>query len=341
MSINRVSKLEVGLVALTVLALALTYRYAWTTPFWESDLLGAQERLNLPVAGAGRWFSGWTRVDGQAYALIAADPLGIDVGWQLGHPSYRYGRAGFGWLAWLASFGQAEFIPYGMAAVGVLALIGTFAVALWFRPKLGQAAWLLVFNPAVFIGFAGDMAETLAVLLLALGLGMGSGWASVFLGIVRPTYLVAMFSHWKLAAWGIGTAIALGFFWITRFGLELGQYGGRLGLPFVGYAEHPSIHSIGLALLAAITMGVGSRSRNWAWVASGLVVLCFAGGVVEEAANSWRAGGMLLVLWAFGPEHKAGEDLRNVDGQWRRMFSPVSQPETGSLNRTRVSSDVG
>jgi hypothetical protein len=59
--------------------------------------------------------------------------------------------------------------------------------------------------------------------------------------------------------------------------------------------------SIGLAVFATITLVLGLRHRNWGWVASGLLVICFSEYVVAEAANGWRAAGVLFVLWAFGP----------------------------------------
>lgn len=332
MSDTRATRFEVVSVAATFVVAVLLYRWAWTSPYWETFLEGAAETWGLPVTGVGRWFSAWTLGDGQAFAVIASDPLGLEAGTQISQPAYRYGRAGFGWLVWVASFGRAQLIPYGMAAVGVLALIGSFVLAWRLRPGLGRAAWLIALNPATLIGFAGDTAETVAVFLLAFAMASSSRLASVALGVVRPTYVVALIGRLRVFWWGAGAAALFGVFWILRFGFDLSQYGGRLTLPLVGYLAAPSAQSIGLAVFAGLTLIVGIKSRNWAWILSGAFVLCFASEVVAEAVNGWRAGGMLFLLWAFGPAHRPGAEPRKVEDQW----SEISQGFMG-LRQVRPS----
>lgn len=294
---------ETVAVGAGVMVLALLYRYEWVPWNWEALIQQAVETWGLSVADVGPWFSAWAYGDGQVFAVIASDPLGLDEGWLLGHPAYRYGRAGFGWLTWMVSLGQEQWIPYAMALIGASALVTTFVLAAKLRPTLGPGAWLIVLNPAVLIGFAGDTAETLGVLTLAWALATNQWWASAATAVIRPTFLVALAGRWRLLVAGVGTAAIFGVLWIIRFGFDLTQYGGGLGFPFVGYVEEPSLQSIGLALSAVVTVGLGWRHQNWGWVACGIFILCFAGGVVESAVNGWRAAGMLFVLWAFGPNY--------------------------------------
>jgi hypothetical protein len=145
---SRAPRREVWVVGMSLAVAALLYRYAWIPGPWEDGLQFAEQAWRLPVVGVGKWFSAWTIGDGQTFAVIAADPLGLDEGWELSQPAFRYWRAGFGWLAWVASLGRAEWVPYGMAIVGVVAIVLAFLLAVRLRPRLGRSAWLIVLNPA-------------------------------------------------------------------------------------------------------------------------------------------------------------------------------------------------
>ncbi len=298
-------------MGIAVTATALLYRYAWIPNDPPAALQHALDTFGLPVTGVQSWFSAWTLGDGQAFAIIATDPLGLDEGWQLGYPAYRYARAGFGWLAWAASLGQPEWVPYGMALVGVLSIVGLFRLAMKLRPRLGRSAWLIVLNPAVLIAFAGDTAEALGILALAWAMAGGGWWASAALGVVRLSFLVALIGRWRLLVPGAISAGVLGLLWIIRFGFFPDQYGGGLGPPLTGYLDQPSLQSVGLALAAFVTLIIGLRKQDWAWVVSGLTVLCFTGTVVETADDGWRTAGMLYVLWAFGPGYSSVVDTES------------------------------
>lgn len=304
MELARAPRREVWFVGGAFVFTAILYRYAWIPDAWESVLQQMERTAGLPVADVEAWFSTWAAGDGQTFALIASDPLGLDEGWQLNQPAYRYGRAGYGWLAWLASLGQEQWVPYGLAIVGVVTVGATFMLAMRLRPRLGFRAWLIVFNPAVLIAFAGDTAEGLGVFALALAMAYGHWWASAALGVIRPSFLLALIGWCRSLMWGVLSAAVLSLLLILRFGFEPGQYGGILVLPFSGFFEVPSVQSVGLAIVAIATIGVGLRHRNWAWVASGLVVTCFSALIVGGAHNGWRAAGMLYVLWAFGPQYR-------------------------------------
>lgn len=319
---------EAWLVVIAVALIALLYRYAWLPSDPAAALQHARDTLGLPVMDVSGWFSAWTLGDGQIFAIIATDPLGLDEGWLLTQPAYRYGRAGFGWLAWVASLGQAEWVPYGMAIVGALAVTALFLLAWKLRPVVGRSAWLIVLNPAVFIGFAGDTAETLGVLALAWAIATGQLWASAALGVIRPSFLVGLVGRWRLLTSGVISAVVLGFLLIARFGFRPEQYGEGIALPLLGYITEPSPQSIVLGLLALTTLGVGLRRRDWGWVTSGAFVLCFSPAVLQDVNNGWRAAGMLFVLWAFGPGYAPNDRAHSVSSPAAELPSAYDQPSS-------------
>ena len=302
------------MVSVIVLLGAFYVRAEYIPPWAERNLEIAEEKWDLPVSDVSPWFSAWTLGDGQAYAVIAADPLGLRFGDDLREPGYRYQRAGYSWLVWAASGGQAGLIPYALGLVGALAVIGSLLLAISLRERLGPAAWFIVLNPALFIGFAGDTAEPLAILLLGLTLASNSVLAAIALGVTRPDYLIAALGRWKPFLAGIAAAALLAAYAVFRFGLEgLIPNGGRLGLPLAGYLEHPSLAGWVLAALAAGTGVIGIKYRNWTWVAVGLFVLCFSYDVLEFPVNAWRAAGLMPVLWAFGPVVTRAQELGSAE----------------------------
>jgi len=323
---------EIWIVGVTLGVAALLYRYAWIPVDWEVGLARAERIWGLPVTDVGKWFSGWAAGDGQAYAVIAADPFGLKEGWGLGYPTYRYLRAGFGWLAGIGSLGQDRWIPYGLALVSAASVIALFVLAVRLRPRLGRSAWLLPLNPTVLLAFAGDTAESLGILALAWTFASGRWWAPAALGIIRPTFLVALVGRWKLLLLGALSSVIFGGLWILRFGWNFREYSSSLSLPITGYWQEPSFGSIGLALLAAFTIFIGLRERDWGWVASGLFVLSFSGFVLMEPANGWRAAGLLFVLWAFGP----GWSLRGAavdDATHELQPGSTASPESPEIGR--------
>lgn len=296
----RALRWEIGIFGVALVVVALIYRYTWIHVSWQAPLERIHDVVGLPVQGVGRWFSAWAAGDGQTFAIMASDPLGLDEGLHITQPVYRYLRVGFAWLVWMTSLGQEQWIPYAMATVGALGIIGTFLLAVRLRPALGLRAWLLVFNPALVIGFAGDTAEAAGVFVLVWAMATGSRWSSVALGVIRPSYLVALVGRHQLPLWGLVTAGMMALLWCLRFGLDMDQFAPIFGPPFLGYIVELSVQSLVLLCVAVLTLTQGLRYRDWAWVASGAMVVCFAAPVVESAANGWRAAGMLFVLWAFG-----------------------------------------
>lgn len=329
----RTHRREIWLAAITLAILAVAYRYAWIPGPWEEGLQFARGVWRIPVEDVGKWFAAWTIGDGQLFAVIAADPLGLDEGWEMIQPAFRYWRAGFGWLAWAASLGQERWVPYGMAIVGAASMVATFLLAVRLRPELGRRAWLLVFNPAVLIAFAGDTAEGLGILALTYAIASGRVWASVAVALIRPSFLIALVGRWRLLRWGASMALVSGVWWIAHFGWEPSQYGSNFALPFVGYFDEPSWHSVALGAFACVTIWRGWQHRDWSWVASGIMVICFSGFILADPTNGWRVAGTLYVVWAFGPGYQRSPEALTMSND-RGVLTRNAQRHDSKASRS-------
>jgi hypothetical protein len=300
--VTRSHRLEIVLVLAIVVITAVYVRYLYIPPFSERQVAAAEEKYDYDVGDPGPWFSAWSVGDGQAYAMIALDPRGQKLDEEIEETTYRFARAGYAWLASAFTLGQDDLVPYGLAVAGALAVVGVCIVAAILRPTLGPKAWLIVFNPALYIAFAGDTSETWAILLLAFGLGWGSWVASLALGVTSPTYLVALWGRWRLLVAGAASAVALAVYSFFAFGSEsFVPGGGRIGFPLVSYFDHLNFWGMLLAGASLFTFWLGVRARDWTWVLASAFVLCFGWDVLRDPINAWRAAGFLPVLWAFGP----------------------------------------
>jgi hypothetical protein len=313
-------RIELILMGLIMVLGAYLVRDAYIPPYSDRHIAIAEEKYRIEVGSPSEWFSAWSIGDGVVYAVIAADPTGAKLGVEIKEPAYRFSRAGFAWVVWLVTLGEETRIPYGLAAVGAAAMIANLALASLLRPRLGPKAWFLVFNPAIYLGFAGDTAEPLGALLLAACLGSGSLVATAALGVTRPTYLIAIWGRWRQLGLGMAAAGALAMFSLWRFGADrFLPDGGRVGLPLLSYVENSTVAGWFLALLALATVLWGVRRRDWAWVITGLFILCFGADVTLNPTNAWRAAGPLFVIWAFGTDQR---EASTVD-TWRE---PASVP---------------
>jgi hypothetical protein len=316
-------RLEIVLVAAIVLIAATFVRWNAIPSFADRHVQVAEERYSFEVGEPGPWFSAWSLGDGLVYVLIGIDPSGEHLASEILEVGYRFARAGYGWAGWAVSLGQERFVPQALAIVGGLSVLGLLRVAVRMRPRLGPRTWLMVFNPALFIGVAADTSEPLGILLLAAGMASGSWVAAVLLGVTRPTFLLGLWPRWKLFVPGILAAVSLALYSLVTFGAEtLFRGGGRLTFPLLAYIEHPSLWRVLLAVLATATVVVGVGKRDWSWVVSGLFVLCFGFDVLRAPTNAWRAAGLIPVLWAFGPGYRIG----SATGSMSRMAQPLSQP---------------
>lgn len=299
-------RLEILLVTAIVVLTAGFVRWQYIPTFAQRHVEVAEQKYGFEVGEPGEWFSAWSLGDGQAYAMIAVDPSGDLLATHVSEAGYRFARAGYGWAARAASLGQGRYVPYGLAVVGAISLLGVLILAIHMRPRLGPRAWLLVLNPAVFIGFAGDTSEPLGILVLGAALAWELWPFAALVGVIRPTYLVGLLRDRRLLIPGLLAAAVLGFYSLLRFGAEaLVPAGGRLSLPGLAYVDQVSVWGVLLAVVAIATLVIGIRQRDWSWVLAGAFVLSFGSDVLREPVNAWRAAGFLPLMWAFGPRFKA------------------------------------
>ncbi|MFQ5523849.1 MAG: hypothetical protein ACE5F5_09770 [Acidimicrobiia bacterium] len=296
---------EVVLAVLITVATAFYARAAYVPTWADRHVALAEDRLGIDVGDPSPWFSAWALGDGQAFALIAADPSGQRLAAVVGEPAYRFSRAAYGWAAWAVTLGNEEKVPQALALVGVLAVSGNLAVAVHLRRRLGPSVWFLILNPALYLGFAGDTAEPMGALVLALTLVAGSTWTAAILGVTRPSYLIALLRWRRALLAGFSAAMMLALYSLWRFGADrFIPDGGRLDFPLRAYFEVPSLAAALLAVLAVVTLIVGLLNRDGAWVVTAALVLSLGSDVVINPVNAWRAAGMLPVLWAFGPNYE-------------------------------------
>lgn len=308
-----------------VLLTAVFVRWQYIPTFADRHVEVAEQKYEFDVGEPGKWFSAWSLGDGQAYAMIAADPSGELLAKNISEVAYRFARAGYGWAAWAVSLGQDRYVPYAMALVGAVSVVGVLVVAIRMRSRLGPRSWLMVLNPALFIGFAGDTSEPMGVLVLAAALAWASWPMAALAGITRPTYLVALLRGRRLLMSGLVAAVGLAWYSLIRFGGEaLVPAGGRLSLPVVAYLQQFSVWGLILAVAAMMTLVIGILRRDWAWILAGLFVLCFGSDVLRDPVNAWRAAGFLPVMWAFGP----GFDTRPMSGAPPRSLTGESVEQT-------------
>ncbi len=293
----RKHRLEITLVVLIVAVVAIYVRWDTIPAFPDRHIAGFEETYGVDVGDPGPWFSAWALGDGQAYALIGVDPTGEVLAAEIREAGYRFARAGYGWTVWAVSLGRAEAVPYALAVVGALSLAGVAIVAIRLRPRLGPRSWLIVLNPALYIGFAADTSEPMGILLLVSVLASGGWWAAGLLGVTRPSFLVTLWGRWRHLAFGVAAAVALAVYSFVAFGAEaMVPSGGRLGLPLHAYLEHPSVWGFLLAAVAIATLAFGVKARDWSWVLAAMFILCVGLDVLRDPINAWRASGFLPVL---------------------------------------------
>lgn len=309
--------LEMVLVAVVVMVLAAGARYAIAGPDDLTDLRRLEQGTGLDMGPESAWFATGLNGDGAAFAIMAADPLGRDVGKSIKFPAFRYSRAGFSWAAAAVVLGDEGLVLLGLSLVGLISigLVASLGVRLY--EERGVWAWALIVNPALYLGFVSDTAEPLAVFLLATSLMGSRWWGPVALAVVRPSYLVGIAGRWKHFLLGLGVAGVARLFWVFWFDDSLTAGLWALGLPLRGVMESPS--PLGFLVVGAglVTLVVGGVRRDWSWIASGLLVASLSVEVLRDPINAVRAAGMLPVLWAFGPGYRGSGASKNVvDGTY-------------------------
>ena len=311
-------RVAASLFAVCLVMAVILVRAATAGPADVEDLRHFNALTTSEFGPESSFFATGIHGDAQTYALIAADPLGHQPHFSIFDPDYRYARSGFAWAASAVVLGNEGLILAGLAIVGAICigLLGYIAFAS--RELLGWKTWLLIANPALFLAFVGDTAESLAVLLLTVALLYGSVWSSVGLAMVRPSFLAGLADRRRLFFAGIAAAVVFRVIWLLRFDGSPLAGAGNLDLPFSGLIAEPSW--VGLVVTAAgvVTLVFGIRRRSWSWILAGLMVASLSHLVHAVPSNTVRAAALLPVLWALSD------------------FQPVDEPES-AREKSRVS----
>ncbi|MHB8511782.1 MAG: hypothetical protein ACYDCC_06330 [Actinomycetota bacterium] len=111
--------------------------------------------------------------DGVYYYTIALDPFGRGVEHQyIDHSAYRYGHAGYGWLARILSPFHRSSIPTAMFLIGVISIgVASYGISRLAQLLGGSAWWGLIgaIAPGLLLSVSMDTAEPLGVALAVLG----------------------------------------------------------------------------------------------------------------------------------------------------------------------------
>lgn len=297
-----------GSLAAVITALLVRYLISSPTDYlyyeaWDADF-GTWPDIFYTGAGG----------DGEVFAVLATDPFGSGQFPSLLHVTYRYSRVGFSFAAWLFSFGNERLVLPALAIVGLLAVGGVGFASGFLRQRLGWRSWILMLNPAVYIGSIGDTAEPLGIVLLVLAIAGSNRLASAALGVTRPSYAVAMFDRLDLALAAILAAVALRLAAGAIFQAALFDSPTDLfSYPAVAYFSEPSLGGFVVLIAGLATLVIGLAKRNLAWVSSGFLVLALGTAVTIDPINAVRAAGMLPVLWAFGPTWNPDSRSRHIE----------------------------
>lgn len=303
------------LVTVMVAATVVGMRLAVSGTDELEDLAWFEESTGISVGPDTAFFANGLAGDGATFVIMALDPIGSDIGNLLYLPSYRYLRFGFSWIAQALVGGSEGLILLGLSAVGVVSLGFTAYLASRLNETRGSWAWLLVVNPALIMGVLSDTAEPLALALITLAIFAGSTWLACLVAIIRPSFLVAMAGRWRALAIGAGIAVLSKAYWSWHFEESYLPGVSILDWPLLGVVASPTILGWILTGSALITAIIGVARKDWAWIISGLLVLCFGQVVMGTSAiNAFRAAGFLPVLWAFGPNYVSHETIREIFG---------------------------
>ena len=190
-----------GLVLGSLLLVLQLVRLGWepTAPFvvgtsWRLDEELAARHVPVQVTPGNGY-------DGQWFLGLAYDPL-LDerLASSFDMPRYRAGRPLQAVTGWLLAGGRAAAIPFGLLAVGPLAVALGSAATGRLVAASGRSPWWglgFVAVPGVIVGVTFATAEPLALALAVLGLSMvlerrlvAAGLAFAGAALTKETYLV-------------------------------------------------------------------------------------------------------------------------------------------------------
>jgi len=147
--------------------------------------------------------------DGTYFYAIARDPFAQGEAHRLiDRSAYRYGHAGYGWLAWIVSFGQGGAVPFALLIVALAGVGGAgFAASLLAR-AFGWSGWwglLVALSPGIVFAVTVDTSEPVAAAFLLMGLlawkqerwGLAAVWLAAACLTKEPLLVVPV----GVAAW--------------------------------------------------------------------------------------------------------------------------------------------
>ncbi|MEX2555739.1 MAG: hypothetical protein WEB06_08910 [Actinomycetota bacterium] len=141
--------------------------------------------------------------DGVYFYAIANDPFARGEAHRLIDAApYRYGHAGYGWLAWIVSFGRASAVPAALLGLGLAGMAIAAYVSSLLARELGWSGWwglVVGLSPGAIFAVTVDTSEPVAMAATALALLAWTrrrwGWAGIALVaaclIKEPLLLVA------------------------------------------------------------------------------------------------------------------------------------------------------
>ena len=272
--------------------------------------------------------------DGQAFAAIAQDPslarprvIGSSTDY-----AYRAQRPLWSYAAWIGSGGQAQLVPWVLAALALCSgAAATWVMALLLLRRRVSPWWALL---VVLVGVRAIMGFTPELAAFAfLGAGLlcwrarRDGWAVAALGCAALTRESMLVGVTALAVWELARhprtrtalrrllvlgvpfvvyALWVGFIYLRLATLPYGTSAARLGLPGVGlanalrHATDPTSVLAGAAAAALVTVLAVALARDdvLTWVTAG-----FAGFATLLGPAVWTTDGLvrtLLPLYALG-----------------------------------------
>lgn len=114
--------------------------------------------------------------DGVYYYAIARDPFAVGEAHRLiDKAAYRYGHAGYGWLAGLLSFGNPQIIPWALILIALVGMAVSGWAASTILQELGVSGWwglTVALNPGLIYATTAVTSEPLGLAVLLLGLLM-------------------------------------------------------------------------------------------------------------------------------------------------------------------------
>ena len=250
--------------------------------------------------------------DGVYFYAVGLDPLARGEAHTLIDQSvYRYGHAGYGWLAWIASAGRAKAVPWALLVVGLSGL----GLAAWAVTRLiedqGRSGWwglTVALNPGLIYALTAVCSETAGGAAIAMSLLMwtrgrylaAAPWLVLTCVIKEPFVLVPVgLAAWEAITWIRGRRVhkllqrgavlaagpALFSVWYVYLRVHFGEWPheasteGFFFFPFVGWGR-----SLGDAA------GLANRSfyESQIGAASGPLIAAFVGACVVGAAWAVR-----------------------------------------------------